>query len=89
MAELKTKVTKGSVNKFLDSIADEAERKDSYLMCLRTLPSRPTFQRGTSAKRYAHRCFARHNRVLLAFKKSCRVNSSFYNPNCLSLAQSP
>ena len=32
MAELKTKVTKGSVNKFLDSIADEAKRKDSYLL---------------------------------------------------------
>ena len=32
MAELKTKVTKGSVNKFLESIADEAKRKDSYLL---------------------------------------------------------
>jgi hypothetical protein len=32
MAELKTKVTQGSVNKFLDSIADEAKRKDSYLL---------------------------------------------------------
>ncbi len=32
MAELKTKVTKGSVKKFLDSIADEAQRKDAYLL---------------------------------------------------------
>ena len=32
MAELKTKVTKGSVNEFLESIADEAKRKDSYLL---------------------------------------------------------
>jgi hypothetical protein len=29
MAELKTKVNKGSVDKFLDSSADEAKRKDS------------------------------------------------------------
>jgi len=32
MAELKTKVNEGSVNKFLDSIEDEAKRKDSYLL---------------------------------------------------------
>ena len=32
MAELKTKVTKGSVKTFLDGIADEAKRKDSYLL---------------------------------------------------------
>jgi hypothetical protein len=32
MAELKTKVTKGSVKKFLDSIADEAKRKDAYVL---------------------------------------------------------
>lgn len=32
MAELKTKVNKGSVNKFLDGIADEAKRKDSYVL---------------------------------------------------------
>jgi glycyl-tRNA synthetase (class II) len=30
MAELKTKVTQGSVDKFLDSIVDEAKCKDSY-----------------------------------------------------------
>jgi hypothetical protein len=32
MAELKTKVTKASVNEFLESIADEAKRKDSYVL---------------------------------------------------------
>jgi len=32
MAELKTKVNKGSVTTFLDGIADEAKRKDSYLL---------------------------------------------------------
>ena len=32
MAELKTKVTQGSVKKFLDGIAEEAKRKDSYLL---------------------------------------------------------
>jgi len=32
MAELKTKVTSGSVKKFLDSLADEAKRKDSHLL---------------------------------------------------------
>ena len=32
MAELKTKVNEGSVNKFLDSIEDEAKRKDSQLL---------------------------------------------------------
>ena len=32
MAELKTKVNEGSVKKFLDSIEDEAKRKDSYLL---------------------------------------------------------
>lgn len=32
MAELKTKVTESSVNEFLDSIADEAKRKDTYLL---------------------------------------------------------
>jgi hypothetical protein len=30
MAELKTKVTEASVNKFVDSLADEAKRKDSH-----------------------------------------------------------
>src|SRR5215210_6316568 len=32
MAELKTKVNEGSVNQFLDGVADEAKRKDSYLL---------------------------------------------------------
>lgn len=32
MAELKTKVNEGSVKGFLDSIADESKRKDSYLL---------------------------------------------------------
>ena len=32
MAELKTKVNQGSVNAFLDSIEDEAKRKDSYML---------------------------------------------------------
>ena len=32
MAELKTKVNDASVNKFLDSIEEEAKRKDSYLL---------------------------------------------------------
>jgi len=32
MAELKTKVNTGSVHKFLDGIADEAKRRDSYLL---------------------------------------------------------
>lgn len=32
MAELKTKVTNGSVSNFLDGIADEAKRKDSYVL---------------------------------------------------------
>jgi len=32
MAELKTKVNKASVTKFLDSIADEVKRKDSYMI---------------------------------------------------------
>ena len=32
MAELKTKVTKENVSHFLDSIADEAKRKDSYVL---------------------------------------------------------
>jgi hypothetical protein len=32
MAELKTKVNEGSVKKFLDSIEDEAKRKDSHLL---------------------------------------------------------
>jgi hypothetical protein len=32
MAELKTKVTQASVNKFLDSLEDEAKRKDSHLL---------------------------------------------------------
>ena len=32
MAELKTKVNQGSVKQFLDGIADEAKRKDSYLL---------------------------------------------------------
>ncbi len=32
MAELKTKVNKGSVTKFLDGIADEAKRKDSQVL---------------------------------------------------------
>ena len=32
MAELKTKVNEGSVNKFLDSIEDEAKRRDSHLL---------------------------------------------------------
>jgi hypothetical protein len=32
MAELKTKVNKASVTKFLDSIADEVKRKDSYML---------------------------------------------------------
>lgn len=32
MAELKTKVTKASVTKFLDSIADQTKRQDSYVL---------------------------------------------------------
>ena len=32
MAEVKTKATKGSVTNFLDSIAEEAKRKDSYTL---------------------------------------------------------
>src|SRR5215207_2634313 len=32
MAELKTKVNQGSVKTFLDGIAEEAKRKDSYLL---------------------------------------------------------
>jgi hypothetical protein len=32
MAELKTKVTQGSVQEFLDSIAEEAKRKDTYML---------------------------------------------------------
>src|SRR5215203_6409456 len=32
MAEVKTKVNEGSVNQFLDSVADEAKRNDSYLL---------------------------------------------------------
>ena len=32
MAELKTKVNKASVTKFLDSIADEVKRNDSYMI---------------------------------------------------------
>ena len=32
MAELKTKVNEGSVTEFLDSIAEEAKRKDSYVL---------------------------------------------------------
>src|SRR5215207_4885470 len=32
MAELKTKVNTGSVHKFLDGIADEVKRRDSYLL---------------------------------------------------------
>jgi hypothetical protein len=32
MAELKTKVTDASVNEFLDRIADETKRKDTYLL---------------------------------------------------------
>jgi hypothetical protein len=32
MAELKTKVNEGSVTEFLDSIAEEGKRKDSYVL---------------------------------------------------------
>jgi hypothetical protein len=32
MAELKTKVTQGSVQEFLDSIEEEAKRKDTYML---------------------------------------------------------
>jgi hypothetical protein len=32
MAELKTKVTQGSVQEFLDSIADDEKRKDTYVL---------------------------------------------------------
>lgn len=32
MAELKTKVNEGSVTEFLDSITEEAKRKDSYVL---------------------------------------------------------
>ena len=32
MAELKTKVNEGSVDQFLDGVADEAKRKDAYLL---------------------------------------------------------
>ena len=32
MAELKTKVTESSVHEFLDSIAEEAKRKDTYVL---------------------------------------------------------
>jgi len=32
MAELKTKVNEGSVHQFLESIEDEAKRKDSYIL---------------------------------------------------------
>lgn len=33
MAELKTKATKASVKRFLDGLADEQQRKDSYAIC--------------------------------------------------------